>query len=80
MSKLVLLITLVLEILLMLTRFIAVQLKKRDPYGSETNGIGSKWEMVPFVWCKLDWYLPSSSDDKKRLNPPKFKKPRSRRV
>jgi hypothetical protein len=74
MSTTALLVTLILEVLLATTRFIATWLKKRE--GNET--VQGKWLLIPYSF-KLDYWGDRHSDSE-RIKPPKLTKPRSRRV
>lgn len=86
MDTTVLLVTLIIEILLYLTRLIACWLKLSDSYGGETEHIRCKWELVPFDFS-VDWYQDEPYSSKvlgnsrdKGLLPPNLDDPHPRDV
>lgn len=78
MSKTVLIITLLLEVLLYSSRRFATWLKENDKYG-EREKIPTQWELFPYSF-KAAWYQKKSNADKVALKPPKVKNPHSRKL
>lgn len=91
MDKTVLLITVVIEILLVVTQLLACWLKLTDRYGGEAEHVRCKWEDVPFNF-DVDWYSTDENErtpigiisrylgDKGVEIPPKLDDPHSRDV
>jgi hypothetical protein len=75
MSKTVLIITAIFEILLAATRWFASYLKRKDKYGSDERP--AQWEILPYKF-EVDYLQEQNAD--KELKPPKAIDPHSRDV
>lgn len=68
--------TILLEILLVATRLLATWLKDNDKYGA-TQKFATKWELLPYDFSKVDWYLRHRIEKEET---PKVRDPQSRDV
>lgn len=77
MDQTALLVTLVLEVLLVLTRFVAKKMREDSEDEARAKALGL-WKLMPFSF-KLDWHqCPGNRIEKGK--PPKMRAPRSRNV